>query len=73
MLTDQQKADIEANIQDLLNSVHKREISQDEFMDQMRAMLQMIKWNGVYLDSVDEENGIIVLRMSRIRTDHDEN
>ncbi len=73
MLTDQQKADIEANIQDLLNSVHKREISQDEFMDQMRAMLQMIKWNGVYLDSVDEENGIIVLRMSKIRTDHDEN
>jgi len=73
MLTDQQKADIEANIQDLLSSVHKREISQDEFMDQMRAMLQMIKWNGVYLDSVDEENGIIVLRMSKIRTDHDEN
>ena len=73
MLTDQQKADIEANIQDLLSSVHKREISQDEFMDQMRAMLQMIKWNGVYLDSVDEENGKIVLRMSKIRTDHDEN
>ena len=73
MLTDRQKADIEANIQDLCKLAHKRKISQDEFMDRMRAMLQMMKWNGVYLDSVDEENGIIVLRMSKISKDHDEN